>query len=405
MTIRWDIGSAPADAEPPKQSASIAAMHARFCVPPIVVLITSAPHRRESLMRVLDALGQQTLKPIEVLLVLDGKSDSMAPLVPAKQLPLSVEHREVARGPGARWEHPGLKHLVSETIVITLDDDLVPHSQFIERTVWNLLTENCIITWHGWEHDISEGGLDTSPERDVECIPFGCGAAAYRWRWFDCFLDHQWRRIVDRGAQSDDDALLALAFYEAGIRVLRPAGPAPLTELPASNAPDAGYRVHGDFRHGQRLAFALASGIDVCMPHFPPPPEAMDGWAATSSIFFWNVAAQLRWSLRRALDASKDELIRHYWLQLRDALDALKPGQRVLQLEVGPYTRWVALYCVARGIDYAVSSSVPQLQRALSMWVRYEKPPEREFDLTIVAPFVDPHARAVAFASNVVRLR
>lgn len=333
--------------------------------PRVVVLVTSASHRRESLLECIFALGNQTWVPDAVLLRLDGPlrletqaiSDTYA----------GIEGLEIWADPtfgaGRRWCHPHLYSMARDTILVTLDDDLILEPEAIELTAKMVICENSAITWHGWRYEpdssFPAGAYDQSAETDLEAVSIGAGIAAYRWRWVEHLVDHPLAAMLDAGPASDDDALLSLHLWEQGVRVQRPAGRAPMLETAQARDAGAGVTKYLHRRHGQRLALTLAFDCPMGSYFFPcPRPDTEEALRSMMRVIHeldWDlgelemIRVNLRETIHRCLRVQRHPHIRvlEPFLHTLTHLDMIT----VRGVVRGPIPGWLVLYGACRDID------------------------------------------------------
>jgi len=239
----------------------------------IVVLITSAAHRRASLASTLEGLAEQTVLPDRVFLRLDGYRAGTEPPIPPALLDSTWIWHDPSLGAGRRWWHPGLDTLHPRSILHTIDDDLRPRATYIELTTALVVEHDAVITWHGWprEKDAESWAFySDAPKPFTYVVTAGAGVSAYRWAHVRGLREHVLSQpCLLGGPQCDDDALLSVHLYANGVRMVRPGGLAPLTELPDSRGAGASFKRHAGYRQGQRLALAFAyswPGLDHVLP-------------------------------------------------------------------------------------------------------------------------------------------
>ncbi len=356
-------------------------------LPEIVVLITTIPKRWPSLERVLTALANQTRRPDRIFLRLDGYQNDWPEELLKKRRELlaagiddvvfdysgdDIDDPPPPRGAGWRWRHEAFETLYGSSILFTIDDDLVPAPDFIERTAKLVQVENCVVTWHGWDigpnNEWPHGAYFQEAPYDINCTSLGTGVAAYRWSWLLHLWHHDLAQIaMYAGPHCDDDALLSVYLYENGIRVLRPKGRAPVQETEQSKATDASFRVFGNYRQGQRIALCLGMGVPITNAVFPIHRRALQGFNETIEAIHTKglgVEFNSRTLCWRAVINS------HQFKELGGcphadmilpALDALPAHSVVFSLGIGRWTDWVAAYCAVRKIRFVSFTTVPAI--------------------------------------------
>lgn len=339
-------------------------------LPPIVVLMTTIPARQASFIRVLRALARQTHKPSRVLIRLDKQDESTdawhAEVMPElSNLALAGVHfivwQDSNRGAGFRWRHPALRELERDTLLFTIDDDIVPHSDFIEITARLSVYDCAAVTWHGWterQGGPQQGALHTPARADLRVCCVGAGVSCYRWRWVETLVNHALAtELLFSGPTCDDDALLALHLYQTGVYVLRPAGAAPCAETDDSRGATATHKRFGLMRHGQRLALALAFDAPLITHEFPGPLGAESTFIHTFTAAISDTderRARLHRAATNTLERKYGGLAQ-FFVQLEPALLELSSDAMIVEWGLSRATRWLGMYAIMLGYRHVVN--------------------------------------------------
>jgi len=228
------------------------------------LLIATIPERRVAVNRILPTIPQQTLKPEQICLVLDGYGDSPSPPVP----PLPVREWRTAQpsGPGARWRV--VKELPANTTVINVDDDMII---FREPGLFERLTKivegGCAAATTGIT---VTGKVVTSDPRDVESKEdLICGVASvmsFRAGWLSG-LDDMAEVVRTRcgfdplGDCGDDEALVSACLWRHGIRMKHAFSPGLLMSTDVQNESQSRRRHdRGDVGFEQRRKISHVTG-------------------------------------------------------------------------------------------------------------------------------------------------
>lgn len=447
-------------------------------LPRIFVLITSVQWRKPSLERVLDALKHQTVQPDVICLKLDGYSDDEAKSYfealgddrRVRAYGIHEQHHRLdeidprdglqrvvvddsapengisshwwpngwdgpgqvyarsfrkAGGAGYRWRHESLNMMHDQDILFTLDDDLVPAPDYLKRTAKIIVTENCAVTWHGWtvgpENEWPDGAYFKKAPMDLPAVSIGAGVAAFRWGWVKDLAEHPLGPLcLYAGAKCDDDALLALHLWQKGVKVIRPKGDAPVTETEFSRAPTASFNTHGAYRHGQRLALAIAYGCPMLNIHIPPHPGIEQGFIEACEF----LEKHGHHDRDRARDAARRAVaLAPHFRELRGRtrfaeflmphLDEVEARESIGVLGIGSMHLWLPYYTAVRGIDLVTYTTIPQLAAEQRKITRHEivltdtldQAPERKHRLLIVpAIHWPPPQQLVHEGTEVVKL-
>lgn len=420
-------------------------LHPNFYQPhvKVAVLITSIRHRLPVLNKLLEALASQTQKPSEVLLRLDGYAAEelvARPLYDANaiQVPAGLNvsmWRDEMPGAGRRWFHPGLRSFSDDTVVHTIDDDLIPHPDYLARTTQLVLAENAAITWHGWASEkgfsVEEGGaFFSAPTRTQRVVAMGAGVSAFRWRWVRTIADDAIAgTFLEDGPRCDDDAWLSCWLWRNGVTMLRPAGPAPIDETEESRGPRATFMVHSGYRYGQRLGLALAYDWPGLDRQFPGPVHDLarafpnsrleSGLASVIGAMLHDTDSgyprertRMLSAIVRACAEAGPKHAPAYATRLMPELLQLQPDDRVLSIGVGRWTIWSRMVAALRDAMYTIQTPHPTILdglpplhglgpvRALELagiesedYSTPTKPPNGgRWNLIIVAPGLDPEA-------------
>lgn len=140
----------------------------------INVIILSQPHRKRLVQPIIDALNNQTLLPDSITIVQQGYNDRF-------ERDASVHYVRLERNIGVIARFIYTK---PNCINITLDDDMIPSTQYVEHMVKGLNDNGGIVSMHGyyWSGGNSQYQCHQVWEKrpyDMRCIMVGIGVAAW----------------------------------------------------------------------------------------------------------------------------------------------------------------------------------------------------------------------------------
>jgi glycosyltransferase involved in cell wall biosynthesis len=135
-----------------------------------VAVVVASKNRAIKLARLLDALGQQTRRPDQVIVVDDGSDDGTAAMLAARPEPLIVTRLPTSLGPAAA-RNRGYA-LASADVIAFTDDDCQPAVDWLARIEAGILAGAGILlgrttaeegAWEGrgtWDHWMVTDGAD-----------------------------------------------------------------------------------------------------------------------------------------------------------------------------------------------------------------------------------------------------
>ena len=195
---------------------------------PIVVFCATVPWRKPACDAMLRSIAEQTVKPDLTILHLDGFTrDDPRTTVPDA---LPVEQRELwpRRGLGARWRSLSGDHAAA--IVMGVDDDFVYAPNYVARTVQERRRFGGAVSWHGWGTDWSNVCFPYAPRAPTALLRLGTGFLCARAA--DLIgIDRHPLADVFFNPKGHEEALVSFWFWKHGVKMTRPAGPAPLVRV------------------------------------------------------------------------------------------------------------------------------------------------------------------------------
>lgn len=210
----------------------------------LILVIAAIPVRYENLHALIRDVLTQTRVVDEIVVFLNGWRGTRIDMDYGRvRLDVSPD----PRGPGVRWRYLAQRALEPDapTTALSLDDDFRLDPTYVETTVAALEhSEAAMVAWTGHPSARRYIGLETAPHLRVLWTG-GTGACAVRVSALAGLADHP---LADEllGLHGDEEALLSLWLWQQQQRIVRPAGPPPIRDVPALQyAETASHKIHG----------------------------------------------------------------------------------------------------------------------------------------------------------------